>query len=377
MADRTASPRARRRPQLPIHRLSYAHLLITPILLAATFAALAVALALHDVNTGLLYSQCHARARIPSLSRIPVVGAPVCYLVSFVSTAVASTRAAAVVSSSLLSLLAGLLTVSGVEASRLCNASAPLLAHPTASWLLFVLGGGPLVWALVVVPASLRRGKRLAPLLRGEDDVEARHLAFAADAVAVPLSVAVGFGIPSAALLATRGAPAAVLVWLLFPVAVAAVRRATRWVLLRARPETAAPSLRLEASRRALLGVYGLPVLFSAGAHVWGLVVAVFGFGGPDDRREMTRSTLRFIELDAVFVGLAVLYWVLAEGGWRPAAVMVLVSAVLGPGAGVCAAWVWREWTAHPVGLGADGEGGEGGEDPEREGAAEDTPLLR
>ncbi|KLU91306.1 hypothetical protein MAPG_09827, partial [Magnaporthiopsis poae ATCC 64411] len=168
--------------------------------------------------------------------------------------------------------------------------------------------------------------------------------------------------------------------WLLFPVAVAAVRRAARWVLLRARPETAAPSFHLEASRRALLAVYGLPTLFSAGAHVWGLVVAVFGGAGPDDRREMTRSTLRFVELDAVFVGLTVLYWVLVEGGWRPAAIMALVSAVLGPGAGVCAAWVWREWTAHSAGLGADGEdveGGQDGENPEREGAAEDTPLLR
>ncbi|KAL8366812.1 hypothetical protein RB595_008738 [Gaeumannomyces hyphopodioides] len=376
MADRTPSPRARR-PQLPVHRFSYPQLLVVPVLLAAAFVGLAVTLALHDVNPGLLYSQCHARARVPWLSRAPVLGAPACFLVSFLSEAAASARSAASMAS-VLSLLGGLATVTAVEASRLCNASAPLIAHPTGPWLVFNLAGGQLVWSLVVVPAFLRRARRLAPLV---DDPrlasDARDLSFAADVAAVPLAVALGFGAPSAALLATRGAPPAVLAWLLFPVSVAAVRRTARWALVRASPERAAPALRLEVSVPALAAVYGFPVLCSAAAHAWGLAALL---AGPDDRREMTRSTLKFVSLDAVFVGLTVLYWVLAEGGWRPAALMVLVSFVLGPGAGVCAAWVCREWTAHAAGLGG---GAASARDEESErieadtAAGEDTPLLR
>ncbi|KAL8357056.1 hypothetical protein RB601_008832 [Gaeumannomyces tritici] len=379
MADRTPSPRARR-PQLPVHRFSYPQLLVVPVLLAAAFVGLAVTLALHDVNPGLLYSQCHARARVPWLSHVPLLGAPACYLVSFLSEAAASARAAASMAS-VLSLLGGLATVTAVEASRLCNASAPLIAHPTGPWLVFNLAGGQLVWALVVVPAFLRRAVRLAPLVDGPAAdprlaSDARDLSFAADAAAVPLAVAVGFGVPSAALLATRGAPPAVLAWLLFPVAVAALRRAARWALVRASPGRAAPALRLELSVPAMVAVYGPAVLWSAAAHAWGLAALL---AGPDDRREMTRSTLRFVGLDALFVGLTVLYWVLAEGGWRPAAVMVLVSVVLGPGAGVCAAWVCREWTAHAAGLGgrAASDGDEESEPREGDAAAgEDTPLL-
>ena len=44
-----------------------------------------------DTNIAMLYSQCHARARLPFISKtIPLLGTPICFLVSFFQEAVAS-----------------------------------------------------------------------------------------------------------------------------------------------------------------------------------------------------------------------------------------------------------------------------------------------
>jgi hypothetical protein len=131
-------------------------------------------------------------------------------------------------------------------------------------------------------------------------------------------------------------------------------------------------SLHLESNRLALLAVYAVPVACSvlAQAHfIWTLTQ-------PDDRKEMTRSTLKFITVDAFFVGLTVLYWILIEAGWRVALVMVGTSVVLGPGAGVCLGWIYREQTVdldRSVTVVAVGSRRQS-EDAD---ASEETPLLR
>jgi len=337
-----------RRPRPAVHSFSLRYLLVVPVLLAILTGYV---LFVHsDTNTYMLYSQCHARSRLPWLSHLPLLGGPACFLVSFFQEAVASARAFGLMAV-ILSFVAGLLTVSTVEAARICNSPSVLIAYPTGPWLVFDLVGGAMVWQLVIIPAFFHRSREIIAArkqggpqrLSGPADPtfgEAmRHLTKTAETVAIPVAVAVGYVVP-ALLMLVLDHPATVLVWLLFPVWVSLVRQVVRRGVLMVR-EGWSGSLHLESNRLALVAVYAVPIACSvlAQAHfIWTLTQ-------PDDRKEMTRSTLKFITVDALFVGLTVLYWILIEAGWRVALVMVGASLVLGPGAGICLGWVYREQT--------------------------------
>ncbi|CAI0655745.1 unnamed protein product, partial [Colletotrichum noveboracense] len=182
---------------VPIHVFSYRVLLVIPVLLAiATFAALFIH---SDVNIALLYSQCDSRARLPAISKVPVFGTPVCFAISFFQNALDSARTFASMSA-VLSFIAGLMTVTTVEAARICNAPNVLIANPTGPWLVFNLIGGAVVWELVMVPAFFHRSRSiyLARKKAGKQVVEsaeskdpdfgkhARHLNVDAEIVAIP-----------------------------------------------------------------------------------------------------------------------------------------------------------------------------------------------
>ncbi|CRK48715.1 hypothetical protein BN1723_008162 [Verticillium longisporum] len=81
-------PRYLRRP--PIRTFALRPLLIPLPLLAVLTLAVIVVHA--DVNTALLFSQCHARSRLPSVSWIPGLGATLCFALSFFQLALASVR---------------------------------------------------------------------------------------------------------------------------------------------------------------------------------------------------------------------------------------------------------------------------------------------
>ncbi|KAG7288429.1 hypothetical protein NEMBOFW57_004780 [Staphylotrichum longicolle] len=368
-----------RRPRPAVHSFALGYLLVVPVLLAILTGAI---LFIHsDTNIYMLYSQCHARARLPWLSHVPVLGSPACFLVSFFQEAVASVRAFGTMGL-ILSFVAGLLTVSTVEAARICNRPSPLIAYPTGPWLVFTLIGGAIVWELAIIPAFFHRSRAIIAARRqggpqqltGPSDPtfgeSMRHLAHAAETVAIPAAVALGYVVPSLLML-TLDTPTTVVAWLFFPVWVSLVRQAVRRVALLAR-ERWSGSLHLESNRLALLGVYAVPIVCSilAQAHlIWTLTQ-------PEDRKEMTRSTLKTITIEAVFVLLTVLYWILVEAGWRVALVMLVTSFVLGPGAGICVGWIYREQTVDPdrsvtvVAVGSR----RASEDAD---PSEETPLLR
>jgi hypothetical protein len=285
---------------------------------------------------------------------------------------------------SVLSFIASLMTITALESARLCNRPSSLIAHPTPAWLLFnLLGGGALVLQLVVLPSFLARGRQILLARRqegGSGMVSAthpdrgsamRHLSSAAEAVAIPLAVAVGYVVPSAVML-LLDAPVAIGVWLFSPLWVSLIRQAVRAGVLRMKKQDSqvTQSLHLEASRAWLATTYALPIFCSVLAH--GLLIFSL-LARRDDGKEMTRATIKFVEIDVGFVGLTVLYWLFVEAGWRAALVMVLASVVLGPGAGVCLAWIYREGKVDPdrsvtvVAVGARNETG----------PSEDTPLLR
>ncbi|EPE02835.1 hypothetical protein F503_01576 [Ophiostoma piceae UAMH 11346] len=361
-----------------IHTVSLHYLLVVPVALAIATAA--VLFAHSDVNVAMLFSQCHARSRLPWLSHLPVIGAPSCFLVSFFGEALASSRAVAVMGV-VLAYIGSLLTVSTVEAARICNGPSVLIAYPTGGWLVFDLVGGAMVWQLLIIPAFFRRSKEVfaeseaatATASEAATETEAdtstnRHLSVVAEVVAIPVAVALGYVVPSLAMLATD-APAAIVAWLFFPLYVSAIRQAVRWAIHHVAASLAGRSLHLESDRPSLLAVYAVPIAFSVVAQVlliYNLVAVA------DDRKEMTRSTLKFIEIDFFFILLTVLYWILVEAGWRVVAVVLVSSVVLGPGAGLCLGWIYRE---QQLGFAYDAVPGDA--EQGADGLSEETPLLQ
>lgn len=368
-----------RRPRQAVHHFSLRYLVIPPVLLALLTGW--TLWAHSDTNIYMLYSQCHARSRVPFLSHIPVLGSPLCFLVSFFQEALSGIRASAIMSV-VLSLIAGLLTVSTVEAARICNAPSLLIAYPTGAWLVFSLLGGAIAWQLLIIPAFFHRARAiLAARARGPVELVSpadptfgesmRHLAKVAETVAIPAGVALGFIVPSVVVLVLDD-PVAILVWLFFPVWVSLIRQAVRRGML-ALEERWHSTFHLESNPGAMVGMYAVPIACSVLAHVWLLWSLL---AGADDRREMTRATIKCIVIDLFFISLTVLYWVGVEAGWRVAAVMTGVSVVLGPGAGVCIGWIYREAAVDPdrsVTVVAVG----GRTTPEGDGPGEETPLLR
>ncbi|RKU47920.1 hypothetical protein DL546_009306 [Coniochaeta pulveracea] len=147
------------RPPLLISRLPLPLLLTPPLVITLTTFLLHLFLSfLRDINIPLLYSQCHARSRLHFLSRIPVLGAPSCFLVSFWLETLDSFRGR-VIMATLLGFVVGLVTVTTLESKRVANQRDGLVKRPGLwVWAPFVVLGGVSVtgWG---VPGLLRRGK--------------------------------------------------------------------------------------------------------------------------------------------------------------------------------------------------------------------------
>ncbi|KAG5969453.1 hypothetical protein E4U58_001400 [Claviceps cyperi] len=386
------------------------HLLIVPILLAI---ATIISLFVHsDVNAALLWSQCHAHSILSPLSRLPIIGTPACFRISFLLAALDSLSSKAVLSV-VLAFIGALLTVSTVESARRVNAGNRIVSRPTLPWLVYTLVGGALVWQLVIVPAFMVAAKMWPMSLRGsrlgrgdtrrrgghgdedegehedenddelEHEIRCREVA-KTDVIAIPLAVALGFYVPSALMLAAPS-PIIISTWLFFPVCVSLLRQVTRYILSKMARFRAAPSCHLESHTRTVMCVYALPVLASVLAHSFFLVASLTQ---PDDRKELTRSTVRFIEIDYEYIGLTLLYWVFVEVGWPTPLVIAGSSVLLGPGAGTALGWLYREklltsdMDLRRLGSGRNadeerGRGrGRGGGDGDGE-ADEQTPLVQ
>ncbi|KAI1849859.1 hypothetical protein JX265_013562 [Neoarthrinium moseri] len=354
-------------------RLRLPWLLIVPVALAVVGTVL---LFMHsDYNMPALYSQCRAHSRLHNLSRIPVIGPPSCFLISFFHFANASVRSFARMSV-ILSFVAALLATNLVESARLCNKPSRVISKPTIPWLLFNLIGGTLVWDLVIVPSFLRRAKEVqaaresaqADSLRADDseiDREVRGLSSQVEVWAIPIAVVVGFVVPSLVMLIVNN-PVSIVVWLFFPLWVALARYAVKVVGVNA--VTDPEPYHLESRRLSLVGLYVVPVVCSILAH--GLLI--WNLFSPEDRREMTKATIHFIEIDVSIIGATVLYWILVEAGVVVTLAFIGLSILLGPGAGLCAAWILRERAIERY-----SDGPQRSEDgAEQRPSNEETPLL-
>lgn len=350
-----AEPSRWRRPAQ--HFPLFPHLAVVPAILAI---ATAIALFVHsDVNAALLWSQCHSHALLPALSRVPILGTPACYLVSFFYAALDSFRSKAVMSV-ILSFVGALLTVSTVESARKVNEKNVIVSRPTLPWLVFNFAGGALVWQLVIVPAFILGAKawpfpgtgRLITdeghnepnVVRDEDEPldpvqmdKGRQLK-QVEVIAIPIAVALGYYVPSTLMLSLNN-PVSIGTWLFFPAYVSLIRQFVRYGLNKLRRFQDGPMIHLEANTKAFIAVYAIPVLCSLLAH--GFIIG--SLTKSDDRKEMTRSTVKFIEIDFQFIGLTMLYWVFVEVGWRAPLAIFGSSLLLGPGAGTALGWLYRE----------------------------------
>ncbi|UKZ70671.1 uncharacterized protein TrAtP1_011643 [Trichoderma atroviride] len=360
----------------PIQTAPLKYLLVMPVVLSvATFAAL---FASSDVDIALLWSQCHAHARIPGLSRIPLLGTPACFLVSFFQAALDSLRSRAVMGV-ILAYVGALATVCTVESARRCNRPNALIARPTLWWLVFNLLGGAMVWQLVIVPAFLHRAKALAMAKQqagsNENEVESDALNATgqgrtlpdSEAVAIPIAVAVGYYLPSVLMLAYNS-PVAIAAWLFFPAYVSLVRQGVRYIIQRIR-RVGPTDIHHESHWQSVALVYTLPIVLSVAAHLF----VLWNLAQRDDRKELTKLAVSFIEIDFQFIAWTVLYWVFVEAGWRVPLGMIAISVLAGPGAGTCLGWLHRERVLRNGFAGLFESEASG--DDERVG--EEAPLLR
>ncbi|PON26787.1 hypothetical protein TGAM01_v204288 [Trichoderma gamsii] len=365
----------------PIQTAPFKYLLVIPIVLSvATFAAL---FASSDVDIALLWSQCNAHARIPGLSRIPLLGTPACFLVSFFQAALDSLRSRAVMGV-ILAYVGALATVCTVESARRCNRPNALIARPTLWWLVFNLLGGAMVWQLVIVPAFLHRAKALVTAKQqagsdeDENDSETESDTLNAkeqgrtlpdsEAVAIPIAVAVGFYLPSILMLAYNS-PVTIAVWLFFPAYVSLVRQGVRYIIQRIR-RAGPTNIHHESHWQSVALVYTLPIVLSVAAHFF----VLWNLAQRDDRKELTKLAVGFIEIDFQFIAWTVLYWVFVEVGWRVPLSMIAISILAGPGAGTCLGWLHRERVLKN-GFAGLFDGSDSGDD--ERGVGEEEPLLR
>ncbi|KAI1108794.1 hypothetical protein F5Y14DRAFT_60451 [Nemania sp. NC0429] len=366
-----------------VHQLSLPYLLITPVVLAILAA---VVFTVHgDVNTPLLYSQCHSRSRLPAISHIPVLGAPACFLVSSFMFAAASARGVAQLGV-FLAFVGALLTACRVEAARVCNQRSWHIRLPTLSWLAFSLVGGTFIWDLWIVPAFIKHARDLKVErpkagaleagqaggdLFGDEDrvVLERSFITRAEVYAIPLAVAIGFLVPSILMLVFKDA-VSVVVWLFFPLWVATVYRAVKLAAVKLLRDNG--PLYLESHPPSVAIVYALPFiasLLSHGFFIWNLFCE-------DHSRQMTRTVLKFIHIDFAFMAATVLYWVLVESGVIPVLLMLAFFVILGPGAALCLTWLIRERAICAFAVEAEEDGSDEESDGDDSTVHEETPLL-
>ncbi|GAB0137273.1 hypothetical protein EsDP_00005546 [Epichloe bromicola] len=349
-----------RRPgqRRPIQHFSLI-LLVTPLVLLSAATAFVLFLS-SDPNVNSLFTRCFSdRDRdqdSPAVAQVPVGGPPTCCLVSFFHAALDSRRSFAIMNE-ILSFVGALLTITTIESARTCHKSTWMIRNPTASWLLFNLAGGAVVWQLAIVPAFFHYGRDKAPpstassgitpdskpqkseILLPAERERGRHLS-SAELHAIPLSVALGYLCPCIPFLLYPSSTS-ILIWLFFPAYVSVVRQLVRCAV--PSPVPAARRVRQihpEAHTPALVGLYALPLLWSVMAH-FGLLYHLLFVA--DDRSVTTKAALAFIQADFGAIGLTVLYWIAIEAGWQTAVRCVVVGGMLGPGAGLCVAWVARE----------------------------------
>lgn len=367
----------------------------------ATIAAFGAAIRCNWEDLSVLWTQ---GSREPLLLSLPFGSArgpqlqlplptPLAFAVSFFQTAHASTRSR-LEQAAIAAFLAGLATVTAVESARAqawqtsevrrrtevrdeksnslvptenvvavvegenkqgSSLSAKVVRNLAVPWLLYNLALGALSWQGIIIPAFILQQQQQQQQPRG---FTGSVPGSSGSTTAISLSILLGLLFPAGAMILNPSAPAPVLAWLAFPLWVSLARRATS--ALFGKKLTAAPAggRRLptttdvdgdgdSSSGSSSRRVYALPILASAVAHLLLVAHILLGAEKNDHHRgnsSLTRSAMLLLEIDHAAIFASVLYWVFTDaGGLRAVAATIAVTLALGPGAGVCAGWMYRD----------------------------------
>lgn len=322
-----------------------------------------------------------ARVGAPFTTRLPLLGRPLCCLASFFEAVLDSSRSKAIMAE-ILTFIGALLSISTLESARRGNQENYIIANPMVPWLVFNLAGGAVVWQLVIVSAFLYHTKRrhgvtpnrhkylqqglssstvdnenpTGPSIGAQnpsvmDDGSQTYpqqcldaLTHAEDECSMPLAIAMGYFGPSLVLLLWPSHQT-VTVWLFFPVYVTLLRRSFRlWYTGRHQRQL----YKIRWLKAFNLGQYSSILQRLFALPMWSSIVArlilLYHISAiPDDRSIATIATLRFVQLDTVAIATTVAYWVVMVRGFKQAGFSLLAGCLLGPGFGLCLAWLVDE----------------------------------
>lgn len=256
-----------------------------------------------------------------------------------------------------LPFVAGLVTIVCLESSRVANQAHRVIKYPTPALMMVNIVGGLVVFPLVLCPAFLLKSQNeqrlepLVPTVTAEcasvisettplTHPTGRHVLSAAEIYSIPLSVFLGFIIPSITLFLHPDNEVLIALWQLFPVYVAILRYILRAVLLRTVPHLCVNNIHVEGDNVGLLYVYGAPSTASLLIHLFHVWHALAPSSGPNPQ---VHAVLHVLVVDFWAIALTMIYWLWFEGGIKPATIALSAGLVAGPGAGVCGGWIMRE----------------------------------
>ncbi len=336
--------------------MSLLRILIFPlaIVLISGFAIFTVSGDLADLT-----SSCAKTSGGPFHIFGPILGPFLCGIVTFFKL-ILSDPEGFLFLAVFLSFVAGLVIIVCLESSRVANQAHRVIKYPTLALMMVNIVGGLVVFPLVLCPAFLLKSQneqRLEPLvptvtaegasvvLETTPFIRAlhltdRHILSAAEIYSVPLSVFLGFIVPSITLFLHPNKEVLIVLWQLFPVYVAILRYILRAVLLHTVPHLCMNHVHVESDNVGLLYVYGVPSIVSLFIHLLYVWHALAPSSGPNPQ---VHAALHVLVVDFWAIALMMIYWLWFEGGIKPAITALSASLIAGPGAGICVGWIMHE----------------------------------
>lgn len=339
------------------------------VLALGTIAAFLVAINKNFENLVLLWTACSSPSYNPS--SLPT---PICFAVLFFRTALNSTRSK-LEEAAIVGFLASLATITAVESTKFAIVSedgsdklarneltrrkqaegvrkGPVLSRKIVdnlewSWLLYNLAAGALAWQAIIIPAFLnlqRSGERsVATTVRSKEPIESLSIA---------ISVAFGLLVPSTLMILQASSTPIILFWLMFPIWISYIRNIAGLFMNTVMPAAQKRGKKYITGLGPRLLPHAIPIIYSTVSHI---LLVKHVFTGINDRSDLTRSAVLLLEIDHLAIFLTFLYWIWERSNttvtsgrpiptvgnrlW-PIIYTLVISLLLGPGAGVCFGWV-------------------------------------
>lgn len=309
-----------------------------------------------------------SQSPFPALSQYLNIGVPACAISIFFSASVA-TAGAKIMMSTFLVFVASLLTVMLVESERQNESPNAIVQRPAVPWLLVNFMTGSAVMPAIMAPASFHNTQEYLRAQERESRTAlhavppANRVVHAESKLAIPISVTLGFVIPSMMLI-FEPSPTTILLWQLFPLYIAILLWAGKRVITRSplKPVVVpvlTPASRHcqsgETQRRAKVLLFAIPFCLSVMSYATALIYLLqFIWRIPRTEQAhaspfsyLTPPVIRLLAVNFSSMYVTAIYWIYVEGGILSAASALKCTLLAGPGAGLCSGWMVREAVIH------------------------------